>query len=70
MITGPQIRAGRQLLRWQKQKLANRAGLRIETIDRAERAEGQPALTIANLLAIRRALEMAGVDVSTLTVAR
>ncbi len=70
MITGPQIRAGRQLLRWQKQKLAKTAGLRIETIERAERAKGEPELTIAHLSAIRRALETAGVDLSKLDAVR
>ena len=65
MITGPQIRAARQQLRWKQQQLAKRAGVRLNTIERAERANGQPEMTIANLAAIRRALEAAGVDLTT-----
>jgi transcriptional regulator with XRE-family HTH domain len=64
MITGPQIRAARQQLRWKQQQLAKRAGVRLNTIERAERANGQPEMTIANLAAIRRALEAAGVDLT------
>lgn len=62
MITGSQIRAGRQILRWKQQQLAKKAGVRLNTIERAERASGEPEMTIANLMAIRRALEAAGVE--------
>jgi DNA-binding XRE family transcriptional regulator len=61
VITGPQIRAGRQTLRWKQQQLAKKAGVRLNTIERAERAAGEPEITIANLSAIRRALEAAGI---------
>jgi transcriptional regulator with XRE-family HTH domain len=48
-------------LRWKQQQLAKKAGVRLNTIERAERAEGEPEITIANLSAIRRALEAAGI---------
>jgi hypothetical protein len=62
LLTGVQIRIGRKLLRWQLHQLARAAKLRLETVERAERAEGEPAMTIGNLAAIRRALETAGIE--------
>ena len=60
-LTSAQIRAGRALLGWSVADLARATALGVNTIRRAELSEGQTALTLANGLAIRRALEAAGV---------
>jgi len=60
-LTGAQIRAGRALLRWSAEDLARRTALGVNTIRRAELADTTTALTAANELAIRQALEAAGV---------
>jgi transcriptional regulator with XRE-family HTH domain len=60
-LSGAQIRAGRALLRWSAADLARATALGVNTIRRAELAEAQTPLTAANELAIRRALETAGV---------
>jgi len=57
----PQIRAARGLLRWSAEDLAREAALGLATIRRAEGAENQTSMTAANGLAVRRALEAAGV---------
>ena len=56
------MRAGRALLRWSAEDLSRHSSVSLRTIRRAELAERQPALTAANNLAIRRALEAAGVE--------
>ena len=56
------IRAARSLLRWRAQDLAKESSVGVATIRRAELAEGPTALTAANDQAIRRALELAGVE--------
>jgi transcriptional regulator with XRE-family HTH domain len=61
LLTGAQIRAARALLRWSAEHLARAAALGVNTIRRAELAEDGTSLTAANQLAIRRALEAAGV---------
>jgi transcriptional regulator with XRE-family HTH domain len=60
-LSGAQIRAARALLRWSAEDLARGAALGVNTIRRAELAEDGTSLTAANQLAIRRALETAGV---------
>ena len=60
-ISGAQIRAARALLRWSAIDLAQASALGVNTIRRAEIADEGTALTAANELAIRRALEVAGV---------
>lgn len=62
MLTAAQIRAARALLRWTAQDLADRSALGVTTIRRAELAEGLTSLTVSNDLAVRRALETAGVE--------
>ena len=62
MLTSAQIRAARGLLRWSAQDLAEASALGVNTIRRAEVAESQIALTAANNLAVRNALEAAGVE--------
>ena len=61
-LTGGQIRAARSLIRWTAEDLAAASALSVATIRRAELKENQTALTSANDLAIRRALESAGVE--------
>ena len=60
-LSSAQIRAARALLRWSAQDLARESALGVNTIRRAEVAEDAIALTAANNLAIRHALEAAGV---------
>jgi ribosome-binding protein aMBF1 (putative translation factor) len=61
-LSSAQIRAARGLLRWSAEDLARESALGVNTIRRAEVAEEEIALTAANDLAIRRALEAAGVE--------
>ena len=61
-LTSSQIRAGRALLRWSADDLARESALGINTIRRAELAEEETSLTAANDLAVRRALEGAGLE--------
>ena len=61
-LSSAQIRAARALLRWSAADLARECALGANTIRRAEVAEGRTSLTAANVLAIRRALEAAGVE--------
>ncbi len=61
-LTSAQIRAARGLLRWSAEDLAREAALGVATIKRAEGAETETSMTVANDLAVRRALEEAGVE--------
>jgi ribosome-binding protein aMBF1 (putative translation factor) len=61
-LTNTQIRAGRALVGWSAAELAREAALGLATIRRAELAKGRTSLTTANDLAVRRALETAGVE--------
>jgi hypothetical protein len=61
-ISSAQIRAGRALVRWSAADLALEAKLGLATIRRAEVTEGATSMTVANELAVRRALEGAGVE--------
>jgi ribosome-binding protein aMBF1 (putative translation factor) len=61
-LSSAQIRAARALLRWSAADLARESALGANTIRRAEVAEEGTSLTAANELAIRRALEAAGVE--------
>ena len=61
-LTSAQIRAGRALIRWSAEDLAKASTLSVATIRRAELTVGQTSLTAANDLAIRHALEAAGVE--------
>ena len=62
VLSSAQIRAARALLRWSAADLAKASSLGANTIRRAEVAENGTSLTAANELAVRRALEAAGVD--------
>ena len=61
-LTSSQIRAARALLKWSAEDLWQHSSVSLRTIRRAELAEPQTALTAANNLAVRRALEAAGVE--------
>ena len=61
-LTSAQIRAARALLRWTVQNLAREAALGVATIKRAEASEPETSMTTANDLAVRRALESAGIE--------
>ena len=60
-ITGGQIRAARGFLQWTAAELAERSKIGLSTVRRAEDATGVPPLTPANIDAMRRTLEAAGV---------
>jgi ribosome-binding protein aMBF1 (putative translation factor) len=62
LLSSAQIRAARALLKWSAADLARQSSLGVNTVRRAEVAEGKTSLTTANELAIRRALESAGVE--------
>ncbi len=61
-LCGSQIRAARSLLKWTAEDLARESALGVNTIRRAEAAEHETQLTAANDLAVRRALEAAGIE--------
>jgi len=62
LLWGSQIRAARSLLTWTAEDLARESALGVNTIRRAEAAEHETRLTAANELAVRRALETAGIE--------
>src|SRR5690349_17960615 len=61
-LTSAQIRAARALIRWTAEDLSLHSAVSLRTIRRAELAEGDTSMTTANDLAVRRALEIAGVE--------
>jgi hypothetical protein len=61
-LVSAQIRAARALLRWSAEDLARASAVGLTTIRRAELTDQQTSLTAANDLAVRRALEEAGVE--------
>jgi hypothetical protein len=61
-ITGAQIRAGRAMLRWTAQALADASQLGAATIRRAEMSDDLVRITAANAAAIRQALEKGGLE--------
>jgi hypothetical protein len=61
-LTSAQIRAARALIRWSAEDLARESILSVTTIRRAELTESETSMTAANDVAVRRALEAAGVE--------
>ena len=61
-LTSGQIRADRAFLRWRAEDLARESTVGVATIRRAELTEAETSMTAPNDLAIRRALEAAGVE--------
>jgi hypothetical protein len=62
MLTSAQIRAARALIRWSAEDLAKHSSLSVATVRRAELMADVTAMTVSNNLAVRRALEAAGVE--------
>jgi transcriptional regulator with XRE-family HTH domain len=56
------MRAARALLNWSAQELAAASKVSLATIRRAESVDERSSLTAANVDAIQRALETAGVE--------
>ena len=61
-LTSAQIRAARSLIKWTAEDLARQSSVSLRTIRRAELADQHTSMTTANELAVRRALEAAGVE--------
>jgi transcriptional regulator with XRE-family HTH domain len=61
LLTAGQIRAARGLLDWSQKQLADATKLSVQTIKRMESERGPAASTVANVEAVRRALEDAGI---------
>jgi hypothetical protein len=61
-LTSSQIRAARAFVQWRARDLARESAVGVATIRRAELAGGETSMTAANDLAVRRALEAAGVE--------
>ena len=63
MISSSQVRAAKALLRWSGEELAIRSGISLSTIRRVEGSDGIPeAQNIKTIMAIKKALEEAGVE--------
>lgn len=62
-LGGLQIRAARSLLGWTAEDLSRQSAVSLRTIQRAEQGGHATSLTVANELAIRSALEFAGVEI-------
>ena len=56
------IRAARALISWSAADLSQQSAVSLRTIRRAELAANETSMTAANDLAVRRALESAGVE--------
>jgi hypothetical protein len=61
-LTSGQLRAARAFLRWRAEDLARESAVGVATIRRAELTENGTSMTAANDMAVRRALETAGVE--------
>ena len=61
-LTSGQLRAARAFLRWRAEDLARESAVGVATIRRAELAENETSMTMPNDIAVRRALETAGVE--------
>lgn len=64
-MTGAQIRAARALVGWSAGKLAGASKVSLATLQRAEKEDGPVRMTAANVDAVRRSLEAAGVVFTT-----
>lgn len=61
-LTSAQIRAARALIRWRAEDLARESAVGVATIRRAELVDEETSMTAANNMAVRRALEAAGIE--------
>ena len=62
MITSGQLRAARALLKITASDLADISGIGISTIKRFELSEGIPSGNIKTIGALKKALEVAGIE--------
>ncbi len=62
MLSSAQIRAARALIRWSASDLSQASGVGTATLQRMEVMEGVPSGQVRTLLAIKEALEAAGVE--------
>lgn len=62
MITAAQIKAARALVGWSQPQLVTASGVSLPTIVRMESASGPGRSSAANVDAVKRALERAGVS--------
>ena len=62
MLSSAQLRAARALLRWSAADLSKKSGVGTATIQRMEVMEGVPTGNVKTLLALKAALETAGVE--------
>jgi hypothetical protein len=62
LISSAQIRAARALLRWSAGDLSQASGVGTATLQRMEVMEGVPSGQVRTLVAIKEALETAGVE--------
>ena len=62
MITGSQIRAARAALGMSGAELATKSELSLRTVTKIEAFDGFPDARIATLMAIKAALESAGIE--------
>ena len=62
MFSSAQIRAARALLRWSASDLSQASGVGTATLQRMEVMEGVPSGQVRTLLAIKEALEAAGIE--------
>jgi len=60
MITSRQIRAGRALLNWTQQQVADAAIVSLNAVRRLENEEGDPR--VSTVLAVEKALRKAGIE--------
>jgi transcriptional regulator with XRE-family HTH domain len=61
-LISAQIRAARALIRWSAEDLARESAVSVATIRRAELTDKETLMNAANDLAVRHALEAAGVE--------
>lgn len=62
MVTSEQIKGARVMLGWSARVLANETGLSLRTIQNIAIAIGNYAIRNSSLLAIKAALEAAGIE--------
>ena len=62
MVSSGQIKAARAMLGWSAIELADRSGVGSASIKRYEVQSGVPVANTRNLMAIRNALEEAGIQ--------
>jgi transcriptional regulator with XRE-family HTH domain len=61
MLYGAQLRAGRALLGWRQEDLADKAGVGLATLQRIERADGPVSGNAKTIWRLQTALEKEGI---------